>query len=919
MAGDDSSDGNGVQELYDEVEDGDVVVPQMHSEAGSPNICCTHVDNGRHASTGSTVFLFPKCMTVIQLAKQKAVLACFCLLTMMALDCFNTCTISAVAMVVDREVIRSRVEPTSSHGPQLVERQVSHDSADDVGVGSRPEQRTVREQSLGLGVTFSILNNALVKRSQLVVHIEPEAPFRDDPNTGRICSSYIFSIQVWEDEDGAVSLYYGVSESCDHGSDGTDKVVRMSERKADIRSVGEHLSIADELITYWFPVSGPDGPRVSYPVSYNYTNISRTPMYMFTPFEISELGSYDPEGKVKSRVTVVSTTMGNRSTVLTDSGQLMSLASNPARTKLYITDETPVSAVTPPKIRLLSANTTDDDTLIDNSTIFKMDDHFTDDAGVRSISSVHFLRQSSFADGSCVYFTDRKFPRVWSIIAPDVPKVNPTHPSRLVPVAGSGRETTFDGSVPDVSFRQLRDVVTTAEGCHLFVTEDGPPGNVRWIKLSTPCARADTVETIFRSDASGFWGLALHDDGVDLYLYVGTSDGDIIELQLNRSLLLSCANVPPPSSSPPPVYNRRHNDHMIAIAAAAVSATILFLLLLMAIVVVYIWRGKKQVQSERPLRSTESQETRSSSHVDVDMSEGLPEASNCGSGEEIHPSQLTLFSLQDLEQCTDNFSSSHKVGETGAFGRVYRGVVDGMEVAMKVMIGKLTDMKRRQFLAEINTLSRVHHANLIQLIGYCHSSDRAILVYPYFPGGSLHARLHERVVDASTQLLYAPLTLLERIRVASQIAKGLSYLHEDFGLAAIGEIVFGTTHEVFVQTSHVAGTYGYMSPEYFLEGFLTDRNDVYAFGVIRLELLTGRRVVMPSPSGTGAETLVSWVKRFLGDPSVDLPHAILDVALCKGYPMEVNSLGDVVVKITYLAMECVEDDDNLSCDGVCGR
>ncbi|GBG87618.1 hypothetical protein CBR_g45770 [Chara braunii] len=955
MVGDDS-DGNGKRERYDDdVEDDDIVVSLTHSEAGSPNICRTHVNNGGHSST---VFLSDKYMTVIRLAEPKVVLASLCLLMMMIVACFSPVIISVVA-IVDRGFTQSRAEPTppkatlisdvelASLSHQIVESRVPHDSDDDLRVGSRSAQRTVMEQSANTTPSplITVLNDALVKRSHLVVHFEPEAPYLEDPTTRRTCSWFIFGIQVWEDANGLVSLYYGVFDTCQDGTDKTDE--RMSLRKTAIRSVGGRLSTTAELITYWFPVSEPDGPRVSYPMSYNYTNSSRIPMYMFSTLEISELGTnliagvHNP-AEAKSRVAVVSTALGNRSTVLTDTFRLWSLAFNPARTKLYITN-----AMSP--IRLLSADTRDGDTLIDNWTTFKAVEAFTAAAAVHSISSIYFVKQSFVPDGSCLYFTDNLQAKVWSITAPDLPEVN------LTLVAGSGGAATVDGPARGASFGLLREVVTTAEGCNLFVTEDSTPGYVHWIKLDSPCSMGVAVEPILRSNDSGFWGLALHDDGVDLYLYVGTTRGDIIELQLDRSRLHSCDFVTPLSSSRPPVHDppspvhgappgpppidiRGRNNSVVVIAAAAVSSTIFFMLL--TIVAVYIWRRHKQAKREQLSTARESGKT--CSQVDVDMSEDTAEALDCGRGKEIHPTQLKVFTLQDLEQSTDNFSDNHKVGETGAFGSVYRGVVNGVEVAMKVMTGQFTDMKRRQFLAEINTLGRVHHANLIPLIGYCHASDQAILVYPYFPGGSLHARLHERVVDSRTQLLHAPLTLLERINVASQIGRGLSYLHKgadppvlhrdikssnvllddcreegihvvvaDFGLAAIGERVFGTTHEIFVKTSHVAGTYGYMSPEYFLHGFLTDRNDVYAFGVILLELLTGRRVVMPSPSGTGMETLVFWVKRFLEDPSVDLPDAILDPALCKGYQMEVRSLRDVAMKITQLAMECVKNDDRL--------
>ncbi|GBG77313.1 hypothetical protein CBR_g23643 [Chara braunii] len=210
------------------------------------------------------------------------------------------------------------------------------------------------------------------------------------------------------------------------------------------------------------------------------------------------------------------------------------------------------------------------------------------------------------------------------------------------------------------------------------------------------------------------------------------------------------------------------------------------------------------------------------------------------------------------------------------------------------MSGELTPAKRRMFITEVNALTRLHHANLVQLIGYCDEGNRSILVYPYFPGGSLYARLHKRETAVPGRPLLPPLTLMERLCIALQIAKGLAYLHDgadppiihrdikssnvllgdgagkklrvvvaDFGLATIGERVFGTEHETMVKTSHMAGTFGYMAPEYMRSGILSEKIDVYAFGVILLELLTGRNAVSPNPSGMGWQTLADWAKPLL--------------------------------------------------------
>jgi serine/threonine protein kinase len=242
------------------------------------------------------------------------------------------------------------------------------------------------------------------------------------------------------------------------------------------------------------------------------------------------------------------------------------------------------------------------------------------------------------------------------------------------------------------------------------------------------------------------------------------------------------------------------------------------------------------------------------------------------------PTSTRFLAYDELKEATNNFDPSSMLGE-GGFGRVFKGVLtDGTAVAIK----KLTSgghQGDKEFLVEVEMLSRLHHRNLVKLIGYYSNreSSQNLLCYELVPNGSLEAWLHG-TLGASR-----PLDWDTRMRIALDAARGLAYLHEDsqpcvihrdfkasnilleddfhakvsdFGLAK--QAPEGCTNYL---STRVMGTFGYVAPEYAMTGHLLVKSDVYSYGVVLLELLTGRRPVdMSQPSGQ--ENLVTWV-RFL--------------------------------------------------------
>ncbi|XP_066168987.1 receptor-like serine/threonine-protein kinase ALE2 isoform X11 [Oryza sativa Japonica Group] len=268
------------------------------------------------------------------------------------------------------------------------------------------------------------------------------------------------------------------------------------------------------------------------------------------------------------------------------------------------------------------------------------------------------------------------------------------------------------------------------------------------------------------------------------------------------------------------------------------------------------------------------------------------------------------FSLIEMERATQRFDNSRIIGE-GGFGRVYEGILeDGERVAVKIL--KRDDQQvTREFLAELEMLSRLHHRNLVKLIGICTEEHIRCLVYELVPNGSVESHLHDKGT--------APLDWDARLKIALGAARALAYLHEDssprvihrdfkssnillehdftpkvsdFGLArtAIGE---GNEHI----STRVMGTFGYVAPEYAMTGHLLVKSDVYSYGVVLLELLTGRKPVdiLRPP---GQENLVAWACPFL--TSRDGLETIIDPSLGN------SILFDSIAKVAAIASMCVQ-------------
>ncbi|PSS20804.1 Receptor-like serine/threonine-protein kinase [Actinidia chinensis var. chinensis] len=283
-----------------------------------------------------------------------------------------------------------------------------------------------------------------------------------------------------------------------------------------------------------------------------------------------------------------------------------------------------------------------------------------------------------------------------------------------------------------------------------------------------------------------------------------------------------------------------------------------------------------------------------------------------GSSIVTYTGSAKIFSSSDIERATDNFNASRILGE-GGFGRVYSGDLDNdTKVAVKVL--KRDDQQGgREFLAEVEMLGRLHHRNLVKLIGICTEERSRCLLYELIPNGSVESHLHG--VDKET----TPLDWGARMKIALGAARGLAYLHEDSSPRVIHRDFkasnvlleydftpkvsdFGLARTALEEknrhiSTRVMGTFGYVAPEYAMTGHLLVKSDVYSYGVVLLELLTGRKPVdMSQPPGQ--ENLVAWARPLL--TSKEGLESIIDPSLGPDFPF------DSIAKVAAIASMCVQ-------------
>ncbi|GMP75302.1 hypothetical protein CsSME_00032449 [Camellia sinensis var. sinensis] len=291
--------------------------------------------------------------------------------------------------------------------------------------------------------------------------------------------------------------------------------------------------------------------------------------------------------------------------------------------------------------------------------------------------------------------------------------------------------------------------------------------------------------------------------------------------------------------------SRRNNWMIVAIASA------ILMVVLLGFCVCYCLAIRNQTKTrEKQVSSREDQlyDIGDPNNIDV-------QHQNFQARDNLNSQNFPFFDLSTLSAATDNFSDSNKLGQ-GGFGPVYKGQLpDGKEVAVK-RLSSVSEQGLDEFTNEVLLILKLQHKNLVRLLGFCIDGDEKLLIYEYMPNGSLDVFL----LDPRKR---AQMNWSRSLNIINGIARGVLYLHEDsrlriihrdlkpsnvlldsemnpkisdFGMARI----FGGSDDA-ANTARIVGTYGYMAPEFAMEGLYSVKSDVFSFGVLLIEIITGRR------------------------------------------------------------------------------
>uniref|UniRef100_A0A804R4J9 Protein kinase domain-containing protein n=1 Tax=Zea mays TaxID=4577 RepID=A0A804R4J9_MAIZE len=321
------------------------------------------------------------------------------------------------------------------------------------------------------------------------------------------------------------------------------------------------------------------------------------------------------------------------------------------------------------------------------------------------------------------------------------------------------------------------------------------------------------------------------------------------------------APVAPAVPAPPPVViivERHRHFHRELVIASILASIAIVAIILSTLYAWILWRRSRRLPRGKS----------------ADTARGImlaPILSKFNSLKTSRKGLVAMIEYPSLEAATGEFSESNVLG-VGGFGCVYKAVFDGgVTAAVKRLEGGGPECEK-EFENELDLLGRIRHPNIVSLLGFCVHEGNHYIVYELMEKGSLDTQLHGASHGSA-------LTWHIRMKIALDMARGLEYLHEhcsppvihrdlkssnilldsdfnakisDFGLAV-------TSGNIDKGSMKLSGTLGYVAPEYLLDGKLTEKSDVYAFGVVLLELLMGRKPV-EKMSQTQCQSIVTWVR-----------------------------------------------------------